>query len=165
MLLLEANPYHSLQEVEKEVGISQVDGGFSLPVFTKEQHNSKDTISKVQDVESVFKVKNQFSNNKQLFLDQVKQIDRSVAFEEFKKKKNEVVKVDLTHAKMNCGNIVAFTTVAKSPDRVSIIDKHMPVRAHKLTGKDIWSNKRQLRASEDGRKGSVADKYNRVEQR
>ena len=29
----------------------------------------------------------------------------------------------------------------------------MPVRAHKLIGKDIWSNKRQLRASEDGRKG------------
>ena len=53
---------------------------------------------------------------------------------------------------MNCGNIVAFTTVAKLSDRVSIIDKHMLVRAHKLTGKDIWSNKRQLRASEDGRK-------------
>ena len=53
---------------------------------------------------------------------------------------------------MNCGNIIAFSTVAKSFDRFSIIDKHMPMRAHKLTGKDIWSSKRQLCASEEGRK-------------
>ena len=64
-----------------------------------------------------------------------------------------MVKVDLTHDDMNCGNIVAFTKVSKSSDRVSIIDKHMPMREHKLTRKDIWSNKRQLRASKDGRKG------------
>ena len=152
VLLLEANPYHSLQETEKEVGTSKVEGGFSIPVFTNEQHNSKDTFSKVQDVESVFKVNNQFSNDKQIFLDQVQQIDTSVAFEEFKKK-NEVLKVDITHAEMKGGNIVAFTTVDKSSDRVSSIDKHMPVRAHKVTGKEIWSNRRQLRASEDGRKG------------
>ena len=47
----------------------------------------QDTISKVQDVEYVFKANNQFSNDKQLFLDQVQQVDRSVALEEFKKKK------------------------------------------------------------------------------
>ena len=134
------------------MGTSKVEGGFSIPVFTNEQHNSKDTFSKVQDVESVFKVNNQFSNDKQIFLDQVQQIDTSVAFEEFKKK-NEVLKVDLRHAEMKGGNIVAFTTVDKSSDRVSSIDKHMPVCAHKVTGKDIWSNRRQLRASEDGRKG------------
>ena len=29
----------------------------------------------------------------------------------------------------------------------------MPVQSDKLIGKDLWSNKRQLRASEDGRKG------------
>ena len=61
-------------------------------------------------------------------------------------------KVDLTHVDMDCGNIVAFTIDARSFYRASIVDKHMPVRAHKLTGKDIRSKKRQLQASEDGRK-------------
>ena len=66
MLLLEANPYHSLQEVEKEVGITHVDGSFSLSVFTKEhqvEHNSQDTFLKVQKVEFVSKANNQFSND------------------------------------------------------------------------------------------------------
>ena len=79
-----------MREVEKEVGISHVDGSFSLLVFTKEhrvEHNLQDTFSKVQNVESISKANNQFSNDKQLFLDLVQQVDRSVALEEFKKKK------------------------------------------------------------------------------
>ena len=38
-------------------------------------------------------------------------------------------------------------------DRVSIVDKHMPMHSHKLIGKDLSSSKRQLWASEDGKKG------------
>ena len=154
MLLLEVNPYHSLQEMEKEVGISKVDDCFSLLVFTKEhrgEHNTQDIFLKIQTVEFVSKANNQFSKDKQLFVDKVQQADRSLALNEFKT--NEVVNVDITHADMNCGKIVAFTTTAKLFDRASIVDKHMPMHAHKLTGQDISSSKRKLRVSEDGRKG------------
>ena len=54
---------------------------------------------------------------------------------------------------MECENVVAFTSAVRSSNRVSMVDKHMPVRSHKVIGKDLWVNKRQLRASEDGRKG------------
>ena len=62
MLLLESNPYHSLQEGEKDARISKVDVGFSIPGLPKEhrvEHNSQDIIVKVQNVESVSKVNNQ----------------------------------------------------------------------------------------------------------
>ena len=36
MLLLEANPYQSLQEVEKDAGISTREVGFAIPNSTKE---------------------------------------------------------------------------------------------------------------------------------
>ena len=36
---------------------------------------------------------------------------------------------------------------------VSIVYKYMLVHSQKLIGKDLWANKRQLRALEDGRKG------------
>ena len=115
------------------------------------KHNSQNISSKVQTVESISKAYNQFDKDKQLFVGQVQRADRSLTLNEFKA--NEVAKVDITHADMNSGTIAAFTTTTKSSDRVSIVDKHVLVRAHKSTGKDIWSNKRQLRALEDGRKG------------
>ena len=153
LLLLESNPYHSLQEGGKDAS-SKVDVGSSIHGLQKEhrvEHNAQDIIVKVQNVESVSKVNNQWNKGKQIILDQVQQVDRSLVLHE-DKNKNDVGKVDLTHVDMDCGNIVAFNTDIRSSDRASI-DKHMPVRAHKLVGKDIWSNKRQLRASEDGRKG------------
>ena len=85
-----------------------------------------------------------------MVLHKVQQDNRSIVVNERTTK--EVVKVDISHTDMDCGNIAAFTA-AKSFDRVSIADKHFPVRAHKLSRKDIWSNRRQLRATEDGRKG------------
>ena len=36
VLLLEANPYQSLQEVEKDAGISKMEVGFVIPNSTKE---------------------------------------------------------------------------------------------------------------------------------
>ena len=69
-------------------------------------------------------------------------------------KQNEGIKVDLVNIEsMESENIGDFTSVVRSSDRVSIVDKHMPVRSHKVIGKDLWTNKRQLRALEDGRKG------------
>ena len=68
-------------------------------------------------------------------------------------KQNEGIKVDLVNVDMDSENIGDFTSVVRSSDRVSIVDKHMPVRSHKVIGKDLWTNKRQLRALEDGRKG------------
>ena len=65
-------------------------------------------------------------------------------------KQNEGIKVDLVNVDMDSENIGDFTSVVRSSDRV---DKHMPVRSHKVIGKDLWANKRQLRALEDGRKG------------
>ena len=68
-------------------------------------------------------------------------------------KQNEGIKVDLVNVDMDSENIGDFTSIVSSSDRVSIVDKHMPVRSHKVIGKDLWTNKRQLRALEDGRKG------------
>ena len=68
-------------------------------------------------------------------------------------KQNEGIKVDLVNVDMDSEIIGDFTSVVRSLDRVSIVDKHMPVRSHKVIGKDLWTNKRQLRALEDGRKG------------
>ena len=96
------------------------------------ERNSQDISLKVKTIESMFKANNQFSKAKQLFVGQVQQVDRSFALNEFKT--NEVVKVDGAHTNMDCGTIAAFTTNAKLSDRVSIVDKHMLVRAHKLTG-------------------------------
>ena len=45
---------------------------------------------------------------------------------------------------MECENVVAFTSAVRSSNRVSMVDKHMPVRSHKVIGKDLWANKRQL---------------------
>ena len=151
-LLLEANPYQSLQTFEKEVGSSKVDGGLSLLVGTMEHQleHTNNMPFKVQTVESCSKVNNQLSKDKQLVLHKVQQDNRSIVLNELTTK--EVVEVDISYTDMDCGNIAAFTT-AKSSDRVSIEDKHFPVRAHNLSGKDIWSNRRQLRAAEDGRKG------------
>ena len=154
MLLLEANPYHALQEVEKDAGITAMEVGLAFPNLTKEdrvEQNAQDILLKVQTVESVSKVNNQWNNDKHMLLDKLKQDDRSLLVN--KGGKMEVGKVDLPHVDMDCGNIIAFTTATTFSDRVSIVDKHVPVRAHKLSGKDIWSNRRQLRASEDGRKG------------
>ena len=154
MLLLEANPYQALQEVEKDAGITAMEVGLAFPNLTKEdrvEQNAQDILLKVQTVESVSKVNNQWNNDKHMLLDKLKQDDRSLLVN--KGGKMEVGKVDLPHVDMDCGNIIAFTTATTFSDRVSIVDKHVPVRAHKLSGKDIWSNRRQLRASEDGRKG------------
>ena len=85
-----------------------------------------------------------------MVLHKVQQDNRSIVLNELTTK--EVVEVDISYTDIDCGNIATFTTT-KSSDRVSIEDKHLPVRAHKLSGKDIWSNRRQLRAAEDGRKG------------
>ena len=68
-------------------------------------------------------------------------------------KQNEGIKVDLVNVDMDSENIGDFTSVVRSSDRVSIVDKHMPVRSRKVIGKDLWANKRELRALEDGRKG------------
>ena len=43
LLLLEANPYQSLQTFEKEEGSSIVDGGLPLPVGTMEHHLEQNT--------------------------------------------------------------------------------------------------------------------------
>ena len=144
LLLLEANPYHSLQEVEKDVNSKKVDA-------TKEQRveqNSQDILLKVQSSEHVTKVNKQSNKGKQIVFDQVQQIDMSLVVNDVKQ--NEGIKVDLVNVDMDSENIGDFTYVARSSDRV---DKHMPVRSHKVIGKDLWANKRQLRASEDGRKG------------
>ena len=50
-------------------------------------------------------------------------------------KQNEGIKVDLLNVDMDCENIGDFTSVVRSSDRVSI-DKHMPVRSHKVIGKN-----------------------------
>ena len=74
VLLLEANPYHSFQEGETDVGISKVDVGFSIPGLTEEhrvEHNSQDILLKVQNVESVSKVNNQWNKGKEIILDQL----------------------------------------------------------------------------------------------
>ena len=63
-----------------------------------------------------------------------------------------MVKVNLSHVDMDCENVVAFTSAVRSSNRVSIVDNHMLVCSYKLVGKDLWSNKRQLWTSEDGRK-------------
>ena len=126
-----------------------MDGGLSIPVGTME-HQLDHNTNKVQTVESFSRVNNQSSKDKQLVLHKVQQDNRSIVVNEITTK--EVVKVDTSHTDMDCGNIAAFTT-AKFSDRVSITDKHLLVRAHKLSGKDMWSNRRQLRATEDGRKG------------
>ena len=149
LLLLEANPYQSLQTLEKEAGSSKVDGALSIPVGIMEHQQDHNT-NKVQMVESSSRVSNQSSKDKQLVLHKVSQDNRSIVLNELTTK--EVVKVDTSHTDMVCGNIAAFTA-AKFSDSVSITDKHLPVRAHKLSGKDMWSNRRQLRATEDGRKG------------
>ena len=144
LLLLEANPYHSLQEVEKDVNSKKVD-------VTKEQRveqNSQDILLQVQASEHVIKVNKQSNKGKQIVFDQVQQIDMSLVVNDVKQ--NEGIKVDLVNVDMDSENIGDFTSVARSSDRV---DKHMPVRSHKVIGKDLWANKRQLRASEDGRKG------------
>ena len=176
MLLLEANPYQSLQEVEKDAGINTREVGFAIPNSTKEdrveqksqdiilkevekdasnvkmvqprvQQKSKD-LEQVQPLESVNKVNNQLNKGKQHVVDHVQQSDKPLSLTDFQQ--TEVGKLDIADVDMNCEAIVAFTGADRSSDRV---DKHMPVRSHKLIGKDIWSNRRQLRASEDGRKG------------
>ena len=175
MLLLEANPYQSLQEVEKDAGISTKEVGFVIPNFTKEDRveqksqdiilkevekdasnvkmvqptvaqKSKNVLEQVQPLELVNKVNNQLNKGKQQVVDHVQQLDKPLSLSDFQQ--TEVGKLDIADVDMNC--VVAFTGVDRSTDRV---DKHMPVRSHKLIGKDIWSNRRQLRASEDGRKG------------
>ena len=113
MLLLEANPYHSVQEVEKEAGISKMEVGFSIPNFTKEdrvERNSQDIFLKVQTIKSISKVNNKFNKGKQLLFDKlVQQDDMSL---------NEVVKLNLAYVDMDCANIVSFTLVARSFDKV-----------------------------------------------
>ena len=67
LLLLEANPYHSLQEVEKGVNSKKVDA-------TKEQRveqNSQDILLQVQESEHVSKVNKQVNKGKQIFFGQV----------------------------------------------------------------------------------------------
>ena len=59
MLLLEANPYQALQEVEKDAGITAMEVGLAFPKLTKEdcvEQNAQDILLKVQIVESVSKV-------------------------------------------------------------------------------------------------------------
>ena len=88
VLLLEANPYYSLQEGEKDAGISKVDVGFSIPGLTKEhrvEHNSQDIMLNVRNRESVSKVNNQWNKGKQIILDEVQQVDRSLVLNEVKK--------------------------------------------------------------------------------
>ena len=80
MLLLEANPYQALQEVEKDV----------IPNLTKEdcvEQNAQDILLKVQTVESVSKVNNQWNKDKHMLLDKLKQDDRSLVVNEGKKMK------------------------------------------------------------------------------
>ena len=51
VLLLEGNPFHSLQEVEKDASNFKMDRGLSPSIFTKEHrvaHKSKDILSHVQ---------------------------------------------------------------------------------------------------------------------
>ena len=147
LLLLEANPYHSLQEVEKVVNSKKVDA-------TKEQRveqNSQNILVQVQESEHVTTVNKQVNKGKQIVFGQVQQIDMSLVVNDVKQ--NEGIKVDLVNVDMDSENIGDFTSVVSSSDRVSIVDKHMPVRSHKVIGKDLWANKRQLRALEDGRKG------------
>ena len=144
LLLLEANPYHSLQEMEKDVNSKRM-------YATKEQrveHNSQDILLQVQELEHVTKINKQSNKGKQIVFGQVKQMDMSLVGNDVKQ--NEGIKVDFVNVDMDSENIGDFTSVARSSDRV---DKHMPVRSHKVIGKDLWANKRQLRASEDGRKG------------
>ena len=89
MLLLEANPYQSLTEVEKDAGISTMEVGFAIPNFTKEdwvEQNSQDILLKVQTVEYVSKVNNQWNKDKHMLLDKLKQDDRSLVVNEGKKK-------------------------------------------------------------------------------
>ena len=199
MLLLEANPYQSLQEVEKDAGISTMEVGFAIPNSTKEdrveqksqdiivkevekdasyvkmvqprvqqnvaqkskdilsqvQHrvaqDSKDILAQVQSLEAVNKSNNQLNKGKQHVGDNVQQSDKTLSPIDFQQ--SDVGKLNISDVDMNCEAIVAFTGADRSSDRVHMVDKHMPVRSHKLIGKDIWSNRRQLRASEDGRKG------------
>ena len=199
MLLLEANPYQSLQEVEKDAGISTREVGFAIPNSTKEdrveqksqdiivkevekdasyvkmvqprvqqnvaqkskdilsqvQHrvaqDSKDILAQVQSLEAVNKSNNQLNKGKQHVGDNVQQSDKTLSPIDFQQ--SDVGKLNISDVDMNCEAIVAFTGADRSSDRVHMVDKHMPVRSHKLIGKDIWSNRRQLRASEDGRKG------------
>ena len=57
-----------------------MDGGFSIPDFTKDhrvEQNSQYILLKVQIVESVSKVNNQWNKDKNMLLDQLKQDDRS----------------------------------------------------------------------------------------
>ena len=96
-----------------------MDVGSSIPGLPKEhrvEHNSQDIIVKVQNVESVSKVNNQWNKGKQIILDQVQKVDRSLVLHE-DKNKNDVGKVDLRHVDMDCGNIVAFNTDIRSSDR------------------------------------------------
>ena len=98
MLLLEANPYHSLQEVEKDVNSKKVD-------VTKEQQveqNSQDILLHVQSSEHVTKVNKQSNKGKQIVFDQVQQIDMSLVVNDVKQ--NEGVKVDLANFDMDCEN-------------------------------------------------------------
>ena len=133
--------------MEKDVNSKKVDA-------TKEQRveqNLQDILLQVQELEHVTKVNKQSNKGKQIVFGQVQQIDMSLVVNDVKQ--NEGIKVDLVNVDMDSENIGDFTSVARSSDRVSTIDKHMPVRSHKVIGKDLWANKRQLRASEDGRKG------------
>ena len=71
MLLLKANPYHSLQEVEKDVNSKKVDA-------TKEQRveqNSQNILVQVQESEHVTTVNKQVNKGKQIVFGQVQQID------------------------------------------------------------------------------------------
>ena len=153
VLLLEGNPFHSLQEVEKDASNFKMDSVLSPSIFTKEHrvaHKSKDILSHVQPLESVNKVNNQLNKGKQHVFDHVQQYDMPLSLTDIQQ--TEVGKVGIAHVDMNCEAIVAFTTTDRSSGKVHIVDKHMTVRSHKLIGKDLWSNRRQLRASRDGRK-------------
>ena len=169
VLLLEDNPFHSLQEVEKDVSHDKMDSGLSPALFLKEHHvaqkskdilsqvqhrvaqDSKDILAQVQSLEAVNKSNNQLNKGKQHVGDNVQQSDKTLSPIDFQQ--SDVGKLNISDVDMNCEAIVAFTGADRSSDRVHMVDKHMPVRSHKLIGKDIWSNRRQLRASEDGRKG------------
>ena len=76
LLLLDANPYHSLQEVEKDANSKKVD-------VTKEQRveqNSQDILLKVQSSEHVTKVNKQSNKGKQIVFGQIQQIDMSARY-------------------------------------------------------------------------------------
>ena len=47
-----------------------------------------------------------------------------------------MIKVAITHVDMDCENIATLASTARSSDRVSTLDKHMPMHSHKLIGKD-----------------------------